>query len=151
VADRAGRAAPRGFHASLEVAPPIVGDLDLRRRDGSAVLPEDVKEDDQIAGSPVKHSVELPPDMAPKFSELPFDLRAVRERKVRIGGIQHVEPINLMVKNRLPSGVQAINEVADWLRTVGCAVVDRLKVRHGRIVAVVADALFASSTAAVLV
>jgi hypothetical protein len=63
--------------------------------------------------------------MAPKFSELPFDLRAVRERKVRIGGIQHVEPINLTVKNRLPSGGQAINEVADWLRTVGCAVVDR--------------------------
>lgn len=142
----ARRVAPRGIHACLEVAPPLVGDLDLRMRDGSAVLAKDVKEDDQIAGSPVEHSVELSPNVAPKLPELTFDLRAMREGEMRVGGVQHVEPVNLVVEDRLPSCVQAVDEVADRLCTVGCTIVDRLEVRHDRIVTVVADTPLELST-----
>jgi hypothetical protein len=65
-----GRLALQGIHPGLEIGPSLVGDLDLGLGDGSGVFPEDVQQDEQVAGSTVQDPVELPTVVAPQFSQI---------------------------------------------------------------------------------
>jgi hypothetical protein len=114
----------------LEFGPSILGDFDLGTRNRAGVLAEDVEEDHQAPGAAVEDPVVLPTVMAPQLAELSLNLRAVRKRKVRLGGREHVQPIDLIVECHLALRVQPIDEVVYRLGAVSGAVVDGLKLGH---------------------
>ena len=116
------------------IGPSLVGDLDLGLGDGSGVFPEDVQQDEQVAGSTVEDPVELPTVVASQFSQLAPNLRAVRKGEMGAGGREHVQAVDLVVQCDLAPGIETIDEVADRLGSVRCAVVDGLKAGHRPIV-----------------
>lgn len=69
-------------HACLEIIPASARDRLLRFRNLRGVFSENVQQDDELLRATVQNPIELAPMMAAKFTELPFDLRAVREWEV---------------------------------------------------------------------
>ena len=104
-----GRLALQGIHPGLEIGPSQVGDLDLGLGDDSGDFPEDVQQDEQVAGSTLQDPVELPTVVASQFSQLAPNLRAVREGEMRAGGREHVQAIDLVVQCDLTPGIETID------------------------------------------
>jgi hypothetical protein len=78
VPGRTRRDAPFGVHACLEVSPALLRDLDIARRKPPRVLPEHVKQDDEVRRPPVQDSIELASVVAAKLAQLAFNLQGVR-------------------------------------------------------------------------
>jgi hypothetical protein len=93
-----------GVHALLEIGPPLPGDLDLSLRQLGGVVAEHVKQDEEVRRAPVENPVKLAPVVTAKLAQLPFDLRGVRERQVRVRRREQVETIDLLTRGRLLRG-----------------------------------------------
>ena len=63
----------------------LLRELDLAPRNSCRVLAKDVQKHEKVPGPPVEDAIQLSPVVAAKLSKLTLDLRAVGERKMRLG------------------------------------------------------------------
>src|SRR4051794_27092338 len=131
MASGARRRSALRVHPLLEVGPPLLRNADFAGRDLRRALGEDVQEDQQPIRPPVENAIEPPPVVAPKLTQLAFDLGAVRERQVRHLVGEQVQTIDLVVDRGLLVLVERVDELANRLDPVWIAVVDGLEVAHG--------------------
>jgi hypothetical protein len=98
----------RGVHPSLEVRPPLLGQIDVSRGDLRRAFREDVEQDHQSPRASVEDSVEVPSVVAARLAQLSFDLRAVWEGQVRDFVGEQVEPSDLILDRRRDGSVHSM-------------------------------------------
>ena len=83
-----------------------------------------------MLGPLVEDPVQSVAVVAAQLAQLSGHLRRVRERQWRIGWLEHVEPVNLVVDDRRVPRGEAVDELVDGLLAVAIAVLDGLHALH---------------------
>ncbi len=107
----------RRVHASLEVPPTLVSDVDLALSDLGGALRKDMQQDDESPRSTVQHAIQLSTVMAAQLAQLPLHLRGMRKQEMRHRVAQQIQAAELPLDRGLSLIVQGVYELAHRLAT----------------------------------
>lgn len=86
--------------------------------DRPGALLKNMKKNDQLFAPAVEYSIERTTVMAPQFSKFAFNLRAVREGKMRALFVEQIDTVDLPVNSELHSDFLLFNEIVYRFTTV---------------------------------